>query len=573
MEADADTARAEQELEARLHYADWWRAQQLQQLCSQQHRLAGLELERIATRHANQELRDSERIWLEQGWRQNLRDCAPARKDAAQARHALNRLVRPELTAAHTAAFEELPNRIPDVEQWANVIQAHPDVRKQRLIWLSRQQYDDRWYDDIDARVSVSQQLDRRSDISGTGTGLVAAFSFEVPLGSLSTRRETAATQKSAARYRWLDAQESIMRELNQALETYRDEYQNLELARERVELAEVRLQEQRQRQSIEAEEGFVRLRNLTLELARSEQALILAQHGAWQALAPLKVFDRLQPDHSEQRILASPPTLHTGDQGPNWSKAVYVWDSKELLDQRSRDRVLDNLKDSGFDAIYLGVSAAQLEDNHLVTALTQTITAAEQHGIKTDLLLGEPLWLTDDHRANLGRLITSLADVPFRRLHLDLEVEQLAWPVPDTLLRGWADTIDLAVEASPWPVSLVAHHRWFTDPNTAKTVCVPCQLPEFGIHDVSVMIYSTNTDRVGQLASTAIELWPDLTFTVVQSVEAELPDTNSWHGQSRSRLASLEGQWQASWRGIGVAGVAWQAWRYYPGNDQRGME
>jgi len=74
-------------------------------------------LERIATRHTNQELRDSERLWLEQGWRQNLRDCAPASKDAAQARHALNRLVRSELTPANKAAFEELPNRISGVEQ------------------------------------------------------------------------------------------------------------------------------------------------------------------------------------------------------------------------------------------------------------------------------------------------------------------------------------------------------------------------------------------------------------------------------------------------------------------------
>src|SRR5690606_29431144 len=111
----------------------------------------------------------------------------------------------------------------------------------------------------------------------------------------------------------------------------------------------------------------------------------------------------------------------------------------------------------------------------------------ARAAGLEPLLLLGEPDWLRSGQRSELGLLLARLAGLPFAGLHLDLEVEQLGWPVPGQRLQDWLDTLALAVRSSPWPVELSSHHRWFAaDPGMP---CVPCALPGLGVRQVSLMI------------------------------------------------------------------------------------
>ena len=73
-------------------------------------------------------------------------------------------------------------------------------------------------------------------------------------------------------------------------------------------------------------------------------------------------------------------------------------------------------------------------------------------------LLLGDPAWINPADRPKLMALIRRFQNVPFDGLHLDLEVEQLGWPVPAARLQDWLNTVKEAKKRSPWPLSISAH-------------------------------------------------------------------------------------------------------------------
>ena len=230
-------------------------------------------------------------------------------------------------------------------------------------------------------------------------------------------------------------------------------------------------------------------------------------------------------------------PLAHQAPGADKWSQASYVWDSEALLDPGQRLAELEALRKAGMDKIYLGLKAAQIDD--LVATrrqLEQLLQEAASKQLQVSLLLGDPAWIEPQGRHQLTDLLSKLKGLSFASLHLDLEVEQLGVPVPDQHLKNWLDTLRAAAKASPWPVEISSHHRWFTETRPGGT-CVPCALPKVGVHRVSLMIYTRNPHNSARKAEQIAGRWPGLQFRLAQSTEPQLDATESWAGASTDQL------------------------------------
>jgi hypothetical protein len=247
-----------------------------------------------------------------------------------------------------------------------------------------------------------------------------------------------------------------------------------------------------------------------------------------------------------------------------NWSYGVYIWNSHRLLNAQTLPNELEALIEAGFKRIYVGLDSAQAKSIEQTRRNLQRLAAqSKERNIQVYLLLGEPLWIEPDHRQDLLDLIKALATVPFAGLHLDLEVEQLGWPVPEQRLQHWIDTLAAAKRASPWPLQVSSHHRWF-NADAPGNICVPCGLGNAGVQGVSLMIYTTNADRSTALAIDAARAWPKLHIRLAQSVEPGLAETESWAHRPADSLQQALANWKNKLEPVGLSGIDWQDWNYF---------
>lgn len=324
---------------------------------------------------------------------------------------------------------------------------------------------------------------------------------------------------------------------------------------------------EQGLRRDAELENGLQS--ELAAELGRygAGLRLIAAWHAAWLREAALRLF--VEDDAGLVALLGEGQEhwslTATSTSAGEWRQGVYVWDSRRLLQASSRRGELRDLRRAGMQRIYLGLSGAQVADiPTLRQRLQDSLDEAHGQGLEVGLLLGDPAWLEPAGRQGLLNLLGQLQGLPFDALHLDLEVEQLGWPVPDSRLQDWLDTLAAVASLNPWPLELSSHHRWFAEPQPGQT-CVPCALPQRGVQQVSLMIYTRNAERSAELAEQIAQRWPALHFRLAQSVEPQLPATESWAGVPSRQLQQQVERWRTRLQPVGVTGIDWQDWSYYP--------
>lgn len=250
------------------------------------------------------------------------------------------------------------------------------------------------------------------------------------------------------------------------------------------------------------------------------------------------------------------------------WSQGTYIWDSQTLLSSQRQQKELDRLQQLGFNELLVGLTGSQVKQGQKTKQdLQQLIQAAKMRGLKVSLLLGDPDWIEPTGRPELIKLIQRYQALPFDGLHLDLEVEQLGWPVPPKRLQEWVITLKQANDASPWPVSISSHPRWFEDScnqlSNRQKVCIPKLIG--GIDSISLMMYQRNPDKVRQRSLAIARQWPQLRFRLAQSVESQLSKEESWHGVSAGQLQQQVNVWRQALSGAGIKGVDWQDWAQYP--------
>ncbi len=241
------------------------------------------------------------------------------------------------------------------------------------------------------------------------------------------------------------------------------------------------------------------------------------------------------------------------------WTTATYVWDSTALLTPEQREQQIERLVSAGFNRVYLGFNATQVAQLEALTPQIRVLIAElKQRGLAVDLLLGDPDWLRPEQRNGMLQLIDKFATLPFDHLHLDLEVEQLGWPVPEARLKDLARYLGSRHHSVAYGrCSIVSHHRWFAPQQLNAKTCIPCALPALNISSVTLMLYSTAQQSVSTRIAAILSAWPKLQFQLAQSVETQLPVQNSWRGRSAADLQALNTYFYNQLHSQGLQGIA----------------
>lgn len=563
--------RAEQRLQLRSAYADWWRVEEERALCRGIRAAAGEALPALEARTASGWMLASEAALLRERWSRLERRCADADDKRALARDWLGELVGRPLPADALPAADALASRPQPWPQWQQVLARHPRVaERQNRLAAAGQQRELPWYAALESTVSLGRGFERRSRLAEEGGDWAVSLDVSAPFDVLDYGR--AQRQEQEARYRAAQAaleaeRHALGRELLRAWREHREALEGLQWQRERLDSRRLRQAERRQRSQLDGEDGVLSRQVADLDHGEALLERVAAWHALWLSEAALQLF--VEDDPAAASLLGESRT-HWQDEPDSapvpagWSQGVYIWDSRALLDARRRAGELDALQRAGMQRLYLGLSAEQVAS---LPALRQSLHGllrdSRERGMQPVLLLGDPHWLLPGGRNALQRLLEDLAGLPFAALHLDLEVEQLGWPVPEQRLRDWLDTLALAARASDWPLEVSSHHRWFAE--RSGEVCVPCALPQLGVGQVSLMIYTGNPARSAELAAAIARRWPALRFRLAQSIEPQLPASESLAGRSAAELQRQAGRWRARLEPAALAGIDWQAWSHYP--------
>lgn len=567
--------RAEQRLALRSAYADWWRAQQEQRWCASLEQPAAQARRQLAERLRSGWLLASEARLQDDRWQALQRRCtaiAPLLEETAQR---LSLLSGRPLGSQQQAEAEALADSVQPLAAWLQKLEVHPRLEERReQLRAAEQGRKSPWYASVDSSFSVAQSYEARNGGNQPGSGLVASISLSTPFDPLAygqARDDEGQARHAAALARLEAERDGLARALAQALQAHRLAAEALRQAREELEVADLAMREQRLRRDGDIDQAFLGSLSAELERGQAGLRLIAAWHELWLREASLRLFvdadaglAALLGRPHEWQALAKPEVQATLAKGRGWRQGTYVWDSRALLEPTSRDQALQALRAAGMQRVYLGLSAAQIGDRRLPERLRQLLDATRAQRLETVLLLGDPQWLLPQARQGLLDLLATLAPLPFAAVHLDLEVEQLGWPVPPARLQDWLDTLEAAARVSPWPLELSSHHRWFAAPQAGE-VCVPCRLTQLGVRQVSLMIYTRNAERSAALAEDIARRWPGLGFRLAQSVEPQLAAEESWRDASRAQLQTQAERWRVRLQAYSVSGIDWQDWSHFP--------
>ncbi|KAG8148717.1 hypothetical protein BFF94_036235 [Burkholderia catarinensis] len=572
--------RAEFQLTLRNAYADWWRAQQQQAVCVPLLAVADEALGQLQRRKQAGWLLTADASQAHNDWRAVLKPCTTT-ADADSYRSQLALLTQMPLPADAIAVDEPLALSPAPFPEWQAAIDQNPRVASAAAhVDETRGGRDERWYDNIESNISLGYYLSERAGVPYLGHSLVIGINFSMPFdvaGVTRSHRDASKARHMAALNRVEAERRNLLVQLRQALRAHDAAVLNAQQSNSRFSTAVERVRERSVRLGLDADAAVLQRQAAQREFYQAAFARIDAWHDWWLQDAALHLLSDGTPEigvllgNRTWRWQAQPDALALQAAPADvpipstWGQGTYIWSSDVLLDPARRSGEFAALRAAGIQRLYVGLTAAQLKDLVATKAALRTLLKmARAQGMRVDLLLGDPDWLNPAHRDELIGVLRRLRDVPFAGVNLDLEVEQLGTPVPDSRLKDWIDTTAAAAAASAWPVSLSSHYRWFLAP-AADRICVPCALAGLGVRDVNLMIYTRNPQRSTMLASDIAQRWPNLRFRVVQSVESQLSVLESWWGVPHSQLNEQILRWQHTLAPFGVTGIDWQDWREFP--------
>lgn len=217
---------------------------------------------------------------------------------------------------------------------------------------------------------------------------------------------------------------------------------------------------------------------------------------------------------------IAAKPASTTAD---HMSLSWFLWRGEALLQKdmpslpslpSSPGRLLVSFTREQIRALETEVAIAQ--------NLHQNIDRLHELGWKVDLVFGDAVFVTQKGRGDLLNLVRSMTRFPFDGLNLDLERSGL----PEGLQSRWwplvLQSLASVRQVAPWPITLTTHYREF------DRAPVFLELKRAGIASAMAMVYVNDLATVSQIARRVLLRQPQLRIGLVQSVEAQLPVTES---------------------------------------------
>jgi len=565
-------------LSLRLHYINYWAAQEKSQLTER-----FLENDSEMSQILQERTRSS--FLLEADRREFMAAFAMARRNLARyqiARHraaSILALLTGSTLEPFMASFPGLPAPVPDGDRLQTLIgDTHPLIlgleekvdECRGLVELSEKAYPKGYM-----ALSSSVSSDLNDAPPGYGVALEVNLDFPFKLKQADTaKRASARARLEKAKQELQMTRGQLLADAQADMNQYLAGEAEIDLALQRVAAAREQIRENLLRSAYLAGDVIENLQKSRLAYYQAALDYIDAQSHQLQTQAHIldyapaiaatnpsssdslsggysgrlegDTFEAFGTPHAPPRI-ASPretepvaidPTVYQGL--PHLS--VYVWNSARLLRKfAAQSDFLDSLVQSGVRRLLISFTAHQIEALEQAARRRQVVDfvqAAQLSGIRIELLLGEPLWILQQFRPQLLTLIRRLADIPFQGLHLDLEPNQLISDAYDEhdLQVQLLGTLQAVKAVTDLPVGLSIHYRYLS-PAPEGGICLGCAIKDLGVDEVTLMIYVSNPSRVAQIAGPILARFPELAFSIAQSVEPILLPEESYYAQSRGRF------------------------------------
>jgi hypothetical protein len=573
---DARRQLERRELVSRLRkaYADYWQAQRLELLAQGylQDELSFQHVAELRTRAGL--LLDADRLELLSGFSLARRDEASGGAEREVALGLMRELtgqdldggvaVRPLVPAACVQSLDAS-------DEW---IAADPElVGLQKVVALREASPRDSALYPVQSSVQLGYQSLEDMPTGQHGNSAVLSWSFQVPLEYGSQRRllaRAAAAQLSRARLEYEIRRQELQQQRRELIARAAVLHQSTEFAAVRLAAADAAVEERSLRAVRLEGDVAEQLQRARLQRYNAAKALVDADKALvyWYAdwarfeIAPCQPANAgQQPVQPEGAGAQLPPTQLQAAQPAGAyrtdlaglhpaaalrpSRTLYLWHAGGWLTSATTEageRKFAEIHAAGITQLLISLDAEQLQRAMAdPLPLVHAVRSTHEHGLRVELLLGDPAWIRSEQRGKLLGIIAALSSVPFDGLHLDLEPEQID-SAPDALpalLGSLAQTLAAASTASPWPLALSIHPR---------NLDVQVGDARFGELlqrlrvSPTIMVYVANPERVVAIAEPLLGRYPALSFSVALSLEKSLgPQESLWSYPQEERRRRIE--------------------------------
>ncbi len=580
MQLDARRELQRRELVARLRkaYADYWQGQRLQ-LLARNYLQDEPTLERVVELRTRAGLLlDADRLELLSGFALARRDAAAGGADREVALGLMRELTGQDLDggiAARPVVPTACVRNLDASDDWPD---SDPElVGLRRVVALRETSPRDSALYPVQSSVQLSYQTREDMPTGQRGGSAVLSWSFQVPVEYGSQRRllaRAAAAQLSRARLEYEIRRQELQQQRRELSARAAVLQQSAQFAAARLAAADAAIEERRLRAVKLDGDVAEQLQRARIQHYGAAKALVEADKAMvyWYAdwarfeMAPCQptpgnVGPQLhEPDGvtAERPVTAvravslRPTVAQAADprgvqaaMAVPANRALYLWRSAEWLTSAASElgeRKFGEIHSAGIARLLISLDAEQMRRAIAdPSPLVRAVRSTHEHGLRVELLLGEPGWIRPEQRGGLQAIIEGLKSVPFDGLHLDLEPEQID-SAPDklpALLGLLAQTLTTASAVSPWPLALSIHPRDLDvrvgDSSFAEVLLKLRVSP-------TIMVYVANPDRAVAIAEPLLGHYPQLSFSVALSLEKSLgPQESLWSYPEEERRRRIE--------------------------------
>jgi len=214
----------------------------------------------------------------------------------------------------------------------------------------------------------------------------------------------------------------------------------------------------------------------------------------------------------------------------PSW----YVWKALARLDGNTSQRFWRSLPPTS--RILVSLNAKEIAElgkkGQAHERLSKLLSSAKARQVKVELLLGDAEWVLPGQGEALLKTVHKLSAYNWDGIHLDIEQSQL----PEGQKAQWQPGLIALVtrlrETTDLPLGLSIH------PRDANEPALLADLKKAGLNEVTFMAYITNPDKVAELVAPVMQRYPELKFSVAQSIEDELDKSESYFHAAPEKVA-----------------------------------